>query len=141
MVVYESAEHHASVGLELFLIAFSIGIAVVGVWFSWKLYDKHGLKGDALVQKRLGKFYTYMCDKFYVDELYQKILIDPFVFTGKHIIMAFDKWVIDGAVNGLGNVVLFVGDTIKLLQTGFVSHYAFMVVLGVISIVTYLVVA
>ncbi len=141
MKVYESAEHHATAGLEIALILVSIGIAFAGVLFSWKLYEKHGLKGDAMIQKRLGKFYTYMCDKFYVDELYQRVLIDPFVFAGKHIIMAFDKWVIDGAVNGLGNVVLFVGDTIKLLQTGFVSHYAFMIVLGVISILTYLVVA
>lgn len=141
MEVYTSAEHHATVPLELFLIFFSIAIAVGGVYASWSLYSKHGLQGDAIIQKRLGKFYTYMCDKFYVDELYQRVLIDPFVFAGRHIIMAFDKWVIDGAVNGLGNVVLFVGDTIKLLQTGFVSHYAFMVVLGVISIVTYLVLA
>lgn len=141
MKVYEGAEHHATVPLELFLIFFSIAIAVAGVYGAWTLYSKHGLKGDAMVQKRLGKFYTYMSNKFYVDELYQRILIDPFVFAGKYIIMAFDKWVIDGMVNGLGNVVLFMGDTFKLLQTGFVSHYAFMVVLGVISIVTYLVLA
>jgi len=135
----ETAHHHMAV--EVGLILLSIGIAVGGVLFAWRLYSKHGLKGDEMVKNRLGKFYTHMSNKFYVDELYQKIIIDPFVFLGRNVVMAFDKWVLDGAVNGLGNLVLFLGDTLKLLQTGLVSQYALMVVLGVVAILTYLIVA
>lgn len=135
----EGIAHHAQ-AVEWGLILLSIGVAVGGVMFAWKLYDKNGLQGDAMVQKRLGKLYTYMCDKFYVDEMYQKVFIDPFVFIGRNVIMAFDKWVIDGAVNGIGNVILFVGDTFKLMQTGFVSNYALYVVLGVMGILTYLII-
>lgn len=135
---YEELEHHASFGLEVILILVSIAIAAGGVMFSWNLYKKHGLKGDAMVKKTLGKFYTHMENKFYVDELYQKIIIDPFVFAGKNVIMAFDKWVIDGFVNGLGSVMLFFGDTLKLLQTGAVGNYAMMVVVGVVAILSYL---
>ena len=138
---YHHVEHYASLGLELGLIGLSIGIAVAGVAISWNLYKKNGLGGDAILQKRLGKFYQYMSDKFYVDELYQKVFIDPFVFIGRNVIMAFDKLVIDGIVNGIGNIILFLGDTIKLLQTGFVTHYAFMVVVGVLAILTYLIAA
>jgi NADH-quinone oxidoreductase subunit L len=136
---YEHAEHAASMGLEIALILISIIVAVGGVMVSWRLYDKNGLKGDAIVQKRFGKFYTYMQNKFYVDELYQKTLIDPFMFVGRNVIMAFDKWVIDGFVNGLGNVTLFLGDTLKLLQTGAVANYAMMLVVGVMAILSYLI--
>lgn len=136
----EELAHHA-MAVEIGLILLSIAIAVIGVMFAWKLYDKHGLKGDEMVKNRLGSFYTHMTNKFYVDEVYQKFIIDPFVFAGRHVIMAFDKWVIDGAVNGLGNVVMFIGDTLKLMQTGFVSQYALMVVVGVVAILAYLIVA
>ncbi|MFN8396019.1 MAG: NADH-quinone oxidoreductase subunit L [Bacteroidia bacterium] len=113
---YEALEHHASAGLEIVLILVSIAIAVGGVMVSWNLYKKNGIKGDTIVQKRLGKFYTHMENKFYVDELYQKTIIDPFVFIGRNVIMAFDKWVIDGIVNGIGSMMMFLGDTFKLLQ-------------------------
>ncbi len=136
---YEHVEHAGSMGLEMILILVSIAVAVGGVMFSWRLYDKNGLKGDAMVQSRLGKFYTYMQNKFYVDELYQKVIIDPFMFAGRNVIMAFDKWVIDGFVNGLGSVTMFLGDTFKLLQTGSVANYAMMVVIGVVTILSYLI--
>lgn len=135
--------HHIEKGvskiLEWGLILFSSLIAIGGVLFSWKMYSKHGLAGDTILQKRLGKFYKYMQDKFYVDELYQKAIIDPFVFTGKSVIMAFDKWVIDGLVNGMGSLVLFLGDTLKMLQTGSVANYAMMIMVGVFAILTYLI--
>jgi NADH-quinone oxidoreductase subunit L len=132
-------EKNASFGLELGLIVFSIAIALLGVFAAWRLYAKHGLGGDTIIQKRLGKFYKYMQDKFYVDELYQKAIIDPFVFTGRSVIMAFDKWVIDGIVNGMGSLVLFLGDTLKMLQTGSVGNYAMMIMVGVVAILSYLI--
>lgn len=140
--VEEYAHHyveHYGVIWEWGLILFSIVVAVGGVMFAWNLYKKNGLKGDEIVKKRLGGFYNYMENKFYVDEFYQKVLIDPFVYAGKHVVMAFDKWVIDGIVNGLGSFILIVGDTIKQMQTGFVQNYAMMVVLGVLIILSYLI--
>ena len=138
MSIMHHIEKSATLGLEVFLILFSIAIAIGGVYVAWNLYSKKGLQGDAVVQKRFGKFYKHMENKFYVDELYQKTIIDPFVFVGRNVIMAFDKWVIDGFVNGLGNVVLFVGDTLKMLQTGLVGQYAMMLVVGVMVILSYL---
>lgn len=139
MNVLHHIEEAGSLGLEVFLILFSIAIAVGGVMVAWKLYDKNGLKGDAIVQKRFGNFYKHMENKFYVDELYQKTIIDPFVFVGRNVIMAFDKWVIDGFVNGLGSAVMFIGDTFKMLQSGLVGQYAMMLVIGVLVIMSYLI--
>ncbi|MEM7037547.1 MAG: hypothetical protein AAF570_11255 [Bacteroidota bacterium] len=134
-------EHGVGLGVEVGLIIFSSAIAILGVWMSWSLFKKHDLAGDNILKQRLGKMHKWMEDKFYVDELYEAAIIKPFVFAGKHVIMAFDKWVIDGLVNGIGNTVLFLGDTLKLLQSGVVSQYAMMVVVGVVAIMTYLVFA
>ncbi|MEM0996101.1 MAG: NADH-quinone oxidoreductase subunit L [Bacteroidota bacterium] len=138
-VEHHAAEHFNMLGLELFLIGFSILIAFAGVIFSWRLYRKHSIHGDVLVQKRLGKFYGLMQNKFYVDEIYQAGIINPFVALGRNVIMAFDRYVIDGLVNGIGNVVLFVGDTLKMLQSGSVGNYALMITFGVILIMSYLI--
>lgn len=128
-----------SVGLEWILITISILIAVSGVLISWSLYSKHDVAGDSVVKKLLGKFYTRMENKFYVDEFYQKWIIDPFVWAGNHVIMAIDKQVIDGAVNGIGKSVMSLGSIFKKLQSGFVSQYALILVIGVVLIMGFLV--
>jgi NADH-quinone oxidoreductase subunit L len=133
-------EEHASMGLEIGLILFSILVAVAGVMISWNLYKKHGLAGDEIVKRRAGGMYKTMQNKFYVDELYQKVFINPFMALGRNVIMAFDKLVIDGIVNGLGNFILFLGDGLKMLQTGLVGQYALLLVIGVVAILTYLVI-
>lgn len=126
-------------GMEWILIIVSILIAVAGVLISWRLYTKHDAAGDNVLKKILGKFYTRMENKFYVDEFYQKWIIDPFVWAGTNIIMVIDKQVIDGAVNGIGNVVMSVGGFFKKIQSGFVSQYALILVLGVVLIMGFLV--
>jgi NADH-quinone oxidoreductase subunit L len=132
-------ENHPPMVLELCLIALSILIAAGGVLFSWRLYSKHDLAGDSLVQKRLGKLYTSMQNKFYVDEIYERLIIQPFVAFGRGVIMGIDKYVIDGFVNGLGTVTMMLGQVIKRLQTGYVGHYALLLVVGMLAILTYLI--
>ena len=140
MAHVEHIEQHASVGLEAGLIGFSILIAVLGVLLAWRLYAKHDLAGDAVVKRRLGRFYKVMQNKFYFDEIYEAILIKPFVWLGQNFVMAFDKFVIDGIVNGVGNFMLFLGDGIKTLQSGLVGQYALMIVIGVVFILGYLII-
>ena len=132
-------EHNVSHTLEYFLIGFSILIAVGGVFASYKLFSTHTLEGDEMIKTRLGKMYTWMQDKFYVDELYENVIIKPFIAIGRDLVMGFDKNVLDAIVNGTGSIILFSGDLFKRLQTGLVSHYALLLFIGVISILSYLV--
>jgi NADH-quinone oxidoreductase subunit L len=132
-------ENHPPLMLEVFLIGLSIAIALTGVLVSWRLYSKHDIGGDAIVQKRLGKFYHRMENKFFVDEIYEMFILKPFVAFGRSIIMGIDKYVIDGFVNGLGTVTIMIGQVIKRMQTGYVGHYALLLVVGVLAILTYLI--
>ncbi len=139
--IHPIEEAHASAALEWGLIAFSVFIAVFGVSLAWRLYSKHDLAGDAVVKRRLGRLYKHMQNKFYFDELYETILIRPFVWLGRNFVMAIDRYFLDGIVNGLGNFVLFLGDGLKTLQSGLVGQYAMMIVIGVVIILGYLLVA
>ena len=130
---------HDHVGIEIGLIAFSMFLAIGMVLFARSFYKKHGLEGDAKLKKGLGKFYTAMERKFYVDEIYELMLIKPFVFISRNLVVPFDKDFVDGIVNGLAKLTNFIGDLIKRIQTGVVTHYALIVVLGVLIILSYLI--
>lgn len=136
--VEDIVHHNVSLGMEWGLIVLSILIAFSGVLVSWKLYTQHHVQGDAIIRKRLGGLYKIMENKFYVDELYNMVLIHPFVFLGENVIMFFDKYVIDGAVNGLAWLVGFWGDTFKRSQTGVLSNYTLYLAAGVVVLLTYL---
>ena len=75
-------------------------------------------------------FKKVLANKWYVDELYDAIIVRPLgALSG-----AFDKFVermgIDGIVNGVGKLVRWGSDRVRLLQTGQVGFYIFAMVIG-----------
>lgn len=125
---------HASFATEIFLIVLSIAIAFIGVRLSWKLYTTHALHGDEIVQKKLGGFYKVLQNKFYVDELYNFMIIRPFVFISERFIMFVDKELVDGAVNGSGDLTAILGGMLKRLQSGLVQYYALIMFTSIVII-------
>ena len=129
---------HAEFSTEIILITASIAIAFAGVLLSFRLYNRYGITGDEKVQKFFGGFYKVMQNKFYLDEIYNAVIIRPFVYISEHGVFAFDKTVVDGAVNGAGKVAYSAGGILRTLQTGFVQNYALIMVGGVLAFVGYL---
>jgi NADH-quinone oxidoreductase subunit L len=133
----ESMEaHHA---MEYFLLPFSAILAIGAVLLTRNFYRQYDLAGDEKVQGFFGKMYGYMRNKFYVDELYDAIIIRPFVWAGENMVLWFDREIIDGAVNGIATSVGSIGEVFRRLQTGLVRNYALAVSLGVIVILSYLI--
>lgn len=130
--------HHASFITEIILILLSIGIGISGVMLAWKLYINRGLQGDEVVKSKLGKLYKVLENKFYVDEFYNAVIVRPFVFISDKFIMFLDKEIVDGAVNGAGDLTNTTGGILKKLQSGFVQNYAMIMVGGIIAILAYL---
>jgi NADH-quinone oxidoreductase subunit L len=128
---------HPSLALEGVLIGLSIIIAFSGMLLSIRTY-KNGLDGDAKVQSMLGGLYKLMQDKFYVDELYQAFIINPFVKFSQMVVIPFDKFVVDGVVNGSGSLVQFCGGIVRRMQNGVAQTYALFMVLGVLLMLAYL---
>lgn len=130
---------NANAALEGVLMGLAIVIAVGTVLFTRNFYKKHDLAGDEIVKQRFGALYPMMQGKFFFDELYEKILIKPFVWAGENVVLWFDEKVIDGFVNGTAKFVTEMGDVFKRLQTGLVQNYVVMVSAGVLVILTYLI--
>jgi NADH-quinone oxidoreductase subunit L len=75
---------------------------------------------------------------WYIDETVSRIVDGPgeAAFEGT---AAFDRVVIDGAVNGTGTLVQDLGARLRTVQTGFVRHYALGVAIGAVALLIYVV--
>ena len=78
--------------------------------------------------------------KFYIDELYDTLIRKPLDALSVFFYKVTDRMGIDGIVNGLGKGTIETSKGLRLLQTGNVGFYIFMMVVGIISILMYLVI-
>jgi len=70
-----------------------------------------------------------------VDELYDAVVVKPFVFLARALWKVVDVLVIDGVLNAGAFLVELTGDLLRFLQTGNVRNYALTFFLGVIALV------
>jgi len=82
--------------------------------------------------------YQFLLNKWYFDELYNLIFVRPAMWIGNFLWKRGDGYVIDGfGPNGIAARVLDVTRNVVKLQTGYVYHYAFAMLIGVAAFVTY----
>ena len=81
-----------------------------------------------------------MHNKFYVDEIYDKGLVQPtYSFSNRFLYQIFDVKVIDGIVNGLATITESGSGLVRRIQTGVVGNYAMLIVVGLFALIGYLV--
>jgi len=82
--------------------------------------------------------YLFFLNKWYFDELYDIVFVRPAKWIGRQLWQIGDGRIIDGlGPNGIAARVLDVTSRVVKLQTGFVYHYAFVMMIGVALIMTY----
>jgi len=73
-------------------------------------------------------------NKFYVDELYCKFIIQPFRKVGCKISVWVDEWILDGFLHGLFGGYRVTGQVASIFHTGSVQSYAVLMLLGLLAI-------
>jgi NADH-quinone oxidoreductase subunit L len=136
----EGAAHagaHPPVALELGLMGASVAVALCGIALAWYLYR---LRPDAPKEmaRKVPGLYDAVLNKYYVDEIYDFLVVRRVVDGAVWLWQAFDAAVIDGLVNGIAAAVRGAGDRLRRVQTGVVGAYAFSLLVGAIFIVGYL---
>ena len=87
------------------------------------------------LQERFPKLHALLENKFYVDELYQKLFISRTIQFGKNLWTKVDIGLIDGLfVNGSARLMGNLSDRIRVWQSGYLFHYAFAMIIGLIGI-------
>ncbi|MGA2072006.1 MAG: NADH-quinone oxidoreductase subunit L [Terriglobia bacterium] len=113
------------------LMIFALCFAAVAILAAWWLY----LKNTSLphrIAERFNRFYQLLVHKYYVDEIYNWLVVRPLKVGAEKILwQRVDAGVIDGrGVNGTGRRVADVGDLLRRIQSGNIRSYAAWVMLG-----------
>ena len=86
--------------------------------------------------------YQFLLNKWYFDELYDRIFVKPTFWVGNALWKGFDDWLVDQTiVEGLGARVKDVTNRVVRLQSGYLYTYAFVMLIGVALLLTWVIVA
>jgi len=126
---------HGSVSMEWTLMAFSVAFALLAWFFASRLYHS-GFDLAAGLRSKWETLYQLSLNKWYVDELYNTLIIQPGRLFSTHVLWRlFDQNVIDRAVNTTADVARMVGNSIRPLQNGLTQNYALIFTLGTFLII------
>jgi len=132
----EAAAAHQP-GLEAAFMGISLLVALAGIYLARKFYVTDPTLPHRLAETARG-FYKTLWEKYRVDELYDRTVIQPIVRGSERLWQGFDAGVIDGAVNGVGKQIERGAGLLRLAQTGYVQFYALIITLGLVVVLGYL---
>ena len=126
-----------SSGLEYGLVGLAIVIAVAGILLAWTRLDPASLAPKRESPPEHG-FEKVLADKYYVDEIYDATIVTPIVDGSRGLLWrGIDVGVIDGlGVNGTGYLTKFVGWIGSQFQSGRLGTYAWVLIAGVIVVLS-----
>jgi len=110
---------------------------VIGAYIAYVFYIRRPyLPGDLARQQPL--LYQFLLNKWYFDELYDLIFVRPAKRIGYFLWKVGDGYIIDGfGPDGVSARVLDVTRNVVRLQTGYLYHYAFAMLIGAAGLITY----
>jgi NADH-quinone oxidoreductase subunit L len=130
--ILEEAHHVPKLVKVLPFIMMSLGFVT-----AWYFYIR-----SPETPKRLAKeqelLYKFLLNKWYFDEIYDFLFVRPAKWLGRFLWKKGDGWLIDGfGPDGVSARVVDVTRNVVRLQTGYVYHYAFAMLIGVAALITW----
>jgi NADH-quinone oxidoreductase subunit L len=132
---HESIEAAHQAPLWVKLAPLIVGLA--GIAIAWWFY----IRDPRLPQRLAARFhglYLFLLNKWYFDELYEWLLVRPAQWLGAGLWRGGDGAVIDGfGPDGIAAVTRNLARRAGRLQSGYIYHYAFAMLIGVVALVTW----
>lgn len=128
---------HISHSVEWILIAVTVIGALLMIAFAWLRFVKKNVvpAGDTAPRPALAKLFM---NKWYFDEIYNIIVVKPLFCLSDIFHRIIDVKIIDGLVNGFGNLAVWTGGRIRYIQTGNIGFYLTVMVLAIVAILMFL---
>ncbi len=127
------AAHHAPLWVKWAPLI----VAVAGIGLAYLMYMlRPGL--PALLARVFRPIYLFLLNKWYFDELYDAVFVRPAFVIGRGLWKGGDGAVIDAyGPDGIAATTVTLAQRVSRLQTGYVYHYAFAMLIGVVVLVTW----
>jgi NADH-quinone oxidoreductase subunit L len=119
----------------------SLAVALGGLFVAWLVYGRRTLgspeRPDPL--KAMGWVYKGAENKWWVDEIYRFIFVNPYRYISREVLATWaDQEIIDGLVNDLGAINMTLARVWSTIQNGLIRSYALLMVAGVVAMLAYL---
>jgi len=152
----EHLSHEAGIHVPASIIAFSTALAgflLATVFYAWRMVNPEEVKNQ------FSRLYNFLWHKWYFDELYNAVFVQPVMFVSrriadfdKHVIDRFidgcalavrgistiddtiDRWLVDGLVNWVAGVIHSTGLSMRRVQTGRLRQYVLLIVVGTVAL-------
>ncbi|MEP0860441.1 MAG: NADH-quinone oxidoreductase subunit L [Ignavibacterium sp.] len=116
---------------EILLMVISVIGAAASILLARYIY----LKKPEIASRTATRFkglYNLLWNKYYVDEIYDAVIVNPIVTVSRNVLWKIaDNKIIDGTVNGAAKLVDLLSSIIRKVQTGVAQLYALVMVLGI----------
>ena len=108
-------------------------LQVIGVTYS-RYVKKNVIPADEGVEH--GALYRLSYNKYYVDEIYNRVIVKPFYWLSSTFDKLVERLAIDGLVNASGSSIVEWSKVFRLLQSGSIGFYIFVMVIGIVLMLT-----
>ena len=128
---YASNAGHMAVSTEWILMAVSVLFLLFIVAFAYNRFIKQKMlpAGDEIPLAFIPKL---LSNKYYVDELYNWLIVMPYTALSEKVFPKMELNIIDKTVNSFGEYTMWLGEKVRRIQAGNISFYVFAMVTGVI---------
>jgi NADH-quinone oxidoreductase subunit L len=125
--------HHVPLIIKLLPLFMGAG----GIWLAYRMYIQYPGMADRWMSYHK-ELHAFSLNKWYFDELYARIFIRPAFWLGNLFWKKGDGAIIDGlGPDGIAAITRRVASRMSWLQSGYVYHYAFAMMIGVVLLVTW----
>ena len=112
-------------------------VALAGIALAYMMYMA-APEAPRLLAERVRPLYLFVLNKWYFDELYDALFVRPANYIGRGLWRSGDGALIDGVgPDGIAAAALILARRASRLQTGYLYHYAFAMLIGVAAMVTW----
>ncbi|HEX2917063.1 MAG TPA: NADH-quinone oxidoreductase subunit L [Edaphobacter sp.] len=122
-------------GTEAGLAGFSVLVALIGLFIAYVLYYKKPGTAAAFAQK-FPALYRLVENKFYVDEIYQAVIVTPLLVVSRLILGGLiDGGIVNGSGLAAGASARGLGSLVRRVQSGNIRSYAGWLALGAAAVI------
>jgi NADH-quinone oxidoreductase subunit L len=112
-------------------------LAIAGIGLAWLMYIRYPFLPER-VSTKFRAIYTLLLNKYYADEFNEFVFAGGTRALGRLLWRIGDVKLIDGlAVNGTARLIGWFSAIIRHIQSGYVYHYAFAMIVGVFLLITF----
>jgi len=127
--------HHLDHATEYALMGTVIGLTLVVIIIAYVKYGKN--KHVPVAEANLSGGAKILSNKYYIDELYNAIIVKPLYWLSNLLDIFIERLGIDKLVNAFGGSVVEGGKVVRVTQSGSIGYYIFLMVIAIVLILTY----